>query len=305
MAETGDAEEVQPEDRWAPLQAKDDKLNFLSPSFDPLLLLQQRPAAAAEASLTAASVVLPNIRLAELLLPWGHQPQSIAAAEAAAASEEDSAAAAAAAGTEPATQGHGERTKRSAFEARLNAAKNKQLKIDRKHATEATMCQSLHAGRLLPSRLGVSLNDEDPAAAPSVLSPAAACGAAAPPAAACGNQLKQRISRLRLWQQQKQQLEALVHPHALQLLQRCSQPDPTGSSCSTRERSCSSSSKKSVCVRGYLRWFDVHMTLVMQPAEIIGDLAQLQQHEQQQQQQEQQQQQRQQRGRRVDWLLIP
>ncbi|KAL8448145.1 hypothetical protein Emed_003958 [Eimeria media] len=277
MAEPGDAEGVELEDRGASPQAKDeDKLNFLSPSFDPLLLLQQRPAAAATAapaaaSMTAAAVALPNIRLAELLLPWGHQPQSIATAAAAAASEEHSTAAGAAA----ATQGLGERTKRSAFEAKLNAAKNKQLKI----------------GRLLPSRLGVSLNDENPAAAPSSSAPAAAA------AAACGNQLKQRISRLRLWQQQRQHLEAVVHPDALQLLQRCSQPDPTSSSSSTSERSgfSRSGSKKSISVRGYLRWFDVHMTLVMQPAEIIDDSAQLQQHEQQQQQQ---------RGRRVDWLLI-
>ncbi|KAL8271207.1 hypothetical protein Esti_004868 [Eimeria stiedai] len=273
MAEAGKADEVQLEDRRASHQEKGDKLNFLSPSFDPQMLLQQRPAAAAGTA-GAPCVALPNIRLAELLLPWGRQPQGIAAAAAAASTPSDDDTAAAAAGTQPATQGLGERTKRSAFEAKLNAAKNKQLKI----------------GRLLPGRLGLQNYDEVAAAAPSALAPATACAAAA--AAARGNPLKQRIRRLRLWRQQKQQLEALVHPHALQLLQRCSQPDPTGSSSSSKSF-CSSSSKKSICVRGYLQWFDVNMTLVLQPAEIIGDSAQQHQHEQQQ------------RGRRVDWLLIP
>ncbi|KAL8428493.1 hypothetical protein ACSSS7_007188 [Eimeria intestinalis] len=282
MAETGKTGEVQPEERRAFHQAEDERLNFLSPSFDPLLLLQQRPAAAAAGGeAAAAAVALPNIRLGELLLPWGHQPQSIAAAAAAAAgvSGEDTVAASAAPGTQPSV---GERTKRSAFEARLNAAKNKQLRI----------------GGLLPSRLGHFYIEDNAAAAVSASAFAAAC-AAAGAAAACGNPLKQQISRLRSWQQQNQELEALVHPRALLLLQHCCQPDPTCSS--SNERCWSSSSQKSIRVRGYLRWFDVNMTLVLQPAEIIDDSAQQRQHEQQQQQGQQQQQ----WGRRVDWLLIP
>lgn len=108
-------------------EAKDERLDLFSPHFDPVLLLQ-RPLASSAAT-AAGDVVLPNIRVAELLLPWGHQPQSIAAETAAAAAAlEEEAAGTGVAGTGAIEMRHGG-TKRSAFEAKLNAARNKQLKI--------------------------------------------------------------------------------------------------------------------------------------------------------------------------------
>lgn len=108
-----------------PTDEKDERLDFFSPAFDPLLLLQQSRAREATA---AGGVALPNIRVAELLLPWGHQPRNTAAA--AADAGEETPAAESSAGTAPATPAEGSQgvKKRSAFEARLNAEKNKQLR---------------------------------------------------------------------------------------------------------------------------------------------------------------------------------
>lgn len=87
------------------------------------------------------------------------------------------------------------------------------------------------------------------------------------------------ITRLRGWQQQKQQLEAVVQPNALVMLRR-SRIDPT---------SGSSGSSRSLRVRGYLCWFDSHATILLQPAEVLAEDPQ-RQHEQ---------------PHRLDWLLIP
>ncbi|KAL8432295.1 hypothetical protein Efla_000879 [Eimeria flavescens] len=270
MADAAEAVAAQGSTRRMPLcPSTDERLSFLSASFDPLLLLQQQAAAAQQ--IPAAGVALPNIRLAELLLPWGCQPQSIAAAatRAAAAAEE-----ATAAGCPAQPHGPLERTKRSAFEAKLNAAKNKQLKT----------------GLLLPQRLRLPASDASLAAARA--SPAgdlAGCGLGVAPVSAAGERSRclsrgAHINQLRIWRQQKQQLEACVLPNALQLLL------PESS------KSCSCNSRGGVRVRGWLEWFDVNLTLLLQPAEFVAE---------EPQQQQQQQQLVGPKRRRVDWLLLP
>ncbi|OEH74617.1 hypothetical protein cyc_02146 [Cyclospora cayetanensis] len=135
MAAAGDntGEELRPPGENAELSKypkdahDDDRLDFCSPNFDPLLLLRQKPSAAG-VNCSGAEAIFPNIRVAELLLPWGHQPQSIAAA--AAAEDKELKGAEAAASQAPGPQeGAQESKKRTAFEAKLNAAKNKQLKL--------------------------------------------------------------------------------------------------------------------------------------------------------------------------------
>ena len=82
-----------------------------------------------------------------------------------------------------------------------------------------------------------------------------------------------------------------MHPNALRMLRR--------STADTTSSSSSSSSSNRVRVGGYLRWFDTNMTILMQPAELLAEEAQLlptgKQHQQEQQEQK----------RRVEWLIIP